>query len=130
AFHGDTVTETLAAVIKEEPDWSRLPAATPTRVRVLLLRCFQKDARQRLRDVGDARISLDEVLSGAGDLLSVVREKSGALSDLVRCEIPLPDKLTLGPGGAFAVSPDGRHLAFGASGSRWLEALRTLSGLS
>src|SRR6516164_4876317 len=53
AFNGDTVTETLAAVIKEEPDWSRLPAATPTQVGVLLQRCFQKDARQRLRDIGD-----------------------------------------------------------------------------
>jgi Tol biopolymer transport system component len=65
AFHGDTVTDTLAAVIKEVPDWSQLPAATPMRVRVLLQRCLQKDAKQRLRDMGDARISLDEVLSGA-----------------------------------------------------------------
>jgi len=67
AFHGDTVTDTLAAVMKEEPDWSRLPAATPMRVRALLQRCFQKEARQRLRDIGDARISLEEVLSGASD---------------------------------------------------------------
>jgi Tol biopolymer transport system component len=67
AFHGDTVTDTLAAVMKEEPDWSRLPAATPMRVGSLLQRCFQKDARQRLRDIGDARISLEEVLSGASD---------------------------------------------------------------
>jgi eukaryotic-like serine/threonine-protein kinase len=67
AFHGETVTDTLAAVIKEEPDWSRLPAGTPQRVRVLLQRCLQKDPKQRLRDIGDARISLDEVLSGAPD---------------------------------------------------------------
>jgi len=65
AFHGETVTDTLASVIKDDPDWSRLPAATPVRVRVLLLRCLQKDAKQRLRDIGDARISLDEVISGA-----------------------------------------------------------------
>jgi serine/threonine-protein kinase len=63
AFQAETVTEILAAVIKEEPDWSRLPAATPMRVRVLLQRCLQKDARQRLRDIGDARISLDEDLA-------------------------------------------------------------------
>jgi serine/threonine protein kinase len=50
AFHGETVTDTLAAVIKEEPDWSLLPAATPIRVRVLLQRCLQKDPKQRLRD--------------------------------------------------------------------------------
>jgi eukaryotic-like serine/threonine-protein kinase len=64
AFRGESVTDTLAAVIKEEPDWSQLPAATPMRVRVLLQRCLRKDPKQRLRDIGDARISLDEVLSG------------------------------------------------------------------
>ena len=67
AFRGETVTDTLAAVITAEPDWSLLPAATPMRVRVLLQRCLQKDPKQRLRDIGDARISLDEVLSGAPD---------------------------------------------------------------
>jgi eukaryotic-like serine/threonine-protein kinase len=67
AFRGETVTDTLASVIKEEPDWSHLPAATPVRVRVLLQRCLQKDPKQRLRDIGDARISLDEVLAGAPD---------------------------------------------------------------
>ena len=64
SFTGETVTDTLAAVIRAEPDWSQLPAATPIRVRVLLQRCLQKDPKQRLRDIGDARISLDEVLSG------------------------------------------------------------------
>jgi len=67
AFHGETVTDTLAAVIKEEPDWSLLPAGTPVRVRVLLQRCLQKDPKQRLQAIGDARIALDEVLSGAPD---------------------------------------------------------------
>ncbi|MGA9882862.1 MAG: protein kinase, partial [Candidatus Acidiferrales bacterium] len=65
AFTGETVTDTLAAVIMKDPDWSQLPAATPTRVRVLLQRCLQKDPKQRLQAIGDARISLDEVLSGA-----------------------------------------------------------------
>ncbi len=67
AFGGGAVTDTLAAVLRGEPDWSELPAGTPTRVRVLLQRCLQKDAKQRLRDIGDARISLDEILSGAPD---------------------------------------------------------------
>ncbi len=66
-FTGETVTDTLAAVIMKDPDWSRLPAGTPVRVRVLLQRCLQKDPKQRLRDIGDARISLDEVLAGAPD---------------------------------------------------------------
>jgi serine/threonine-protein kinase len=64
AFPGESVTDTLATVIRAEPDWSLLSASTPMRVRVLLQRCLQKDPKQRLRDIGDARISLDEVLSG------------------------------------------------------------------
>jgi serine/threonine-protein kinase len=68
AFTGETVTDTLASIIKEEPDWKLLPSATPMRVRVLLQRCLQKDPKQRLRDIGDARISLDEVLSDAPDV--------------------------------------------------------------
>jgi serine/threonine-protein kinase len=67
AFRGETVTDTLAAVIKEEPNWSQLPAGTPIRVRVLLQRCLQKEPKQRLQAIGDARISLDEVLSGAAE---------------------------------------------------------------
>ena len=65
AFGGDTLTDTLAAVMRAEADWSQLPAATPKRVRVLLQRCLQKDPKQRLQAIGEARISLDEVLSGA-----------------------------------------------------------------
>src|SRR5215469_6012916 len=58
AFHGETVAETLAAVLRNEPDWSLLSVVTPARVRILLQRCLQKDPKQRLRDIGDARISL------------------------------------------------------------------------
>ena len=64
AFSGETVTDTLAAVLKNEPDWTLLPKSIPAHVRVLLQRCLQKDPRLRLRDIGDARIALDEVLSG------------------------------------------------------------------
>ena len=67
AFDGESVTETLAAILRNEPDWSLLPKETPLRVRVLLQRCLQKDPKQRLRDIGDARISLDEVLTSAPD---------------------------------------------------------------
>jgi serine/threonine-protein kinase len=57
---GETVTDTLAAVVLKDPDWSALPADTPPRVRRLLERCLRKDPRQRLRDIGDARLILDE----------------------------------------------------------------------
>jgi eukaryotic-like serine/threonine-protein kinase len=65
AFGGETITDILAAVMKDEPDWEKLPKHTPAHVRVLLQRCLQRDPKQRLRDIGDARIALDEVLSGA-----------------------------------------------------------------
>jgi Tol biopolymer transport system component len=67
AFRGDTVTETLAAVIRAEPEWSQLPADTPPLVRSLLRRCLQKDLRQRVQAIGDARITLEEALTGAAD---------------------------------------------------------------
>jgi Tol biopolymer transport system component len=67
-FTGEVVTDTLAAVIKEEPNWAQLPSATPMRVRVLLQRCLQKDPKERLQAIGDARIALNEVLSGAPDM--------------------------------------------------------------
>ena len=65
AFSGETVSETLAAVIKDEPDWSRLPPVTPGRIQTLVRRCLVKDPKQRLRDIGDARIAIEETLSGA-----------------------------------------------------------------
>src|SRR6516162_1918983 len=67
AFSGETITDTLAAVVMKDPDWSQLPPKTPMRVRVLLQRCLQRDVRQRLQAMGDARISLEEVLSGASE---------------------------------------------------------------
>ncbi|HVS17225.1 MAG TPA: protein kinase [Planctomycetota bacterium] len=58
AFVGETVNDVLAAVLEREPDLTRLPATTPPRVRELLERCLDKDARTRLRDVGEARVLL------------------------------------------------------------------------
>jgi len=86
AFTGETVTDTLASVIKEEPDLKLLPAATPMRVRVLLQRCLQKDPKQRLRDIGDARISLDEVLAGAPEPSSI----AAAPISMSRWQVVLP----------------------------------------
>src|SRR5262249_46373229 len=63
AFAGDTVAEIVAAILKSEPEWRHLPAATPTKVRDLLRRCLQKDVTRRLRDAGDARIEILEVLA-------------------------------------------------------------------
>jgi Tol biopolymer transport system component len=66
AFEGETISEVLAAVIKSDPDWTALPETTPPAIQRLLRRCLQKDVRQRLQAVGDARIVIEETLSGAG----------------------------------------------------------------
>ena len=62
AFDGEDITEILAAVVKTEPDWEALPAATPMEIRDLLRRCLQKDKTLRLRDAGDARIEIHEAV--------------------------------------------------------------------
>jgi len=59
-FGGETVAETLAAVVRDAPDFSHLPADTPPHVRRLLERCLRRDPKLRLRDIGEARIALDE----------------------------------------------------------------------
>ncbi len=63
-FEGETVSDTLANVLKTAVDWSRLPPDTPAAVRRLLRHCLARDRKQRLQDIGDARIELSE--GGAG----------------------------------------------------------------
>lgn len=63
-FIGVTITDVLSAVVAREPDWSQLPPATPPTLARLIQRCLTKDPRQRLRDIGEARIVLDALLSG------------------------------------------------------------------
>jgi serine/threonine protein kinase/Tol biopolymer transport system component len=60
AFGGKTATDVLARVIEREPDWESMPADTPGSVRKLLRRCLTKDPRDRLRDIGDARLEILE----------------------------------------------------------------------
>ena len=70
-FAGATLTDVLAAVVSTEPDWTRLPADTPPRLERLIRRCLEKDPRQRLRDIGDARIELDALLEDASGRAAV-----------------------------------------------------------
>lgn len=64
AFRGETVSDTIAAVLEREPDWKVVPTATPAKVQDLLHRCLEKDVNRRLRDIGDARIELLDALAG------------------------------------------------------------------
>jgi len=65
AFGGEDVSDTLASVLKSQPDWAALPNDTPTAIRRLLRRSLEKDPRRRLSDMSDARLEIDEALAGA-----------------------------------------------------------------
>ena len=67
AFKGDETSDVLAAVLREDLDWSALPAGTPPRLRRLLERCLDRDVKQRLRDIGEARVEIGKIESGAPD---------------------------------------------------------------
>ncbi len=59
-YEGETVSDLIARILEREPDWNALPANTPPRVRELLKRCLRKDPKERLRDIGDARLELSD----------------------------------------------------------------------
>ncbi len=137
-FAGATVSDTLASVLKEEPNWHRIPAS----VQPLLRRCLEKDPKKRLRDIGDVGALLDipaqvalpplkqpragywiaigaaVLFAGTLGVLSLMhfREKAPAAPDPVRFQITLPDKVNFTATGSFSLSPDGKHLAFSAVG--------------
>ena len=81
AFKGDNVPDTLAAVLGHEVDWSALPASTPAPVRRLIARCLERDVKRRLRDIGEARVALDEWTSGN---IRVDAVEEGALTPVLR----------------------------------------------
>jgi Tol biopolymer transport system component len=72
AFEGEDVTDTIAAVVSKEPDWSQLPASTPPSVQLLLRRCLEKNPNRRLPHIGVARLELDgaPAMTAAGPLPS------------------------------------------------------------
>ena len=66
-FTGETITDTIATILKTDPDWSVLPDGVSTDLRRLLRRCLEKEPHRRLQSIGDARVHIDELLSGAAD---------------------------------------------------------------
>jgi serine/threonine protein kinase len=141
-FSRETVSETMAAVIVEEPDWTALPANIPARVRDVLRRCLVKEPRNRVQAIGDARITIEEVQGGAEVDFAVVQAPARRRSKVwagvaavfflttisfaafsilyinratppeIRLEVSTPS--TTDPF-SFAISPDGRRLVFVAS---------------
>ena len=74
AFDGETTSDILACVIRAEPDWSLLDGSVPPRIRELIRRCLQKDPKQRLQAVGEARIAIEGALSGTSDEAAAVAQ--------------------------------------------------------
>jgi serine/threonine protein kinase len=62
-FEGNTITETIASILKDDPNWASLPINIPGIISILLQRCLRKDAKKRLQDIGDARIEIEDALS-------------------------------------------------------------------
>jgi eukaryotic-like serine/threonine-protein kinase len=89
AFEGETLSDVLAAVITKEPDWAALPETAPPSIQRLVRRCLVKDAKQRLRDIGEARITIEEMLSGSSLLPSPLPQGEGGPGERDRVRVPL-----------------------------------------
>jgi Tol biopolymer transport system component len=156
AFAGDTASDVVAAILKTEPRWSALPAATPVAIRRLLGRCLTKEPRERLHDIADARLEIDEVQSEPSSSADAAtprrRERMAWIAALtlmslaavvlafmlvtrqapsapeMRLEITTPP--TTDPG-SLAISPDGQQIAFVATVSGrprlWVRSLNSVS---
>ena len=71
-FEGETVSDTIAAVLRQDIPWDRLPAATPARLRRLLAHCLDRDSRNRFRDAADIRIELEDIAGSPTESATVV----------------------------------------------------------
>jgi Tol biopolymer transport system component len=79
-FDGDTATDTLAAVLRQDIPWAQLPASAPAGLRHLLERCLVRDRKQRLHDIGDVRLELEEIAGrGASSAASPLAKTRGTL---------------------------------------------------
>ena len=147
AFHGETTSDILAAVLKEEPDWNAVPA----KMQRLSQACLKKDPKQRLHDIADAKLLLEDAPEAASvqsskwpwalaaafavvavALLLIVmhlREKPPRAAEPVRFQIPPPGKAHFGR--HMSLSPDGQRLAFDVPGpdGRSLLWIRSLDAL-
>ena len=153
AFDGEDTTEILGAIVKTEPDWSRLPASMPRSISVLLRRCLEKSVNRRLPHIGAARLELDDVnvgepataiaapspnrgryltagaLAGAAVVALTMALVSPASSPdgsrtAMHVAIPMPSPTTAANG--VSLSPDGRYLATRGSGGESM--LHTFDG--
>ncbi len=102
AFKGEDVSVTLASVIKEEVSWQALPADLPEPIRRLLRRCLEKDPRRRLRDIGEARLILEDPASSrtgrrCGRPPPLSRRPHQQHSGAALCRLPQPPSSSAPP---------------------------------
>jgi Tol biopolymer transport system component len=142
AFIGESISDTVASVLKSDPDWNALPAGLPAEIQRLLRQCLRKDRQKRLQSMGDARVAIEDAQSGSAEvetsaaprirrgaarwwvaIIAVMAIALAALSAVhfreaqsepstVRFQIPRPGGGISVPD--LALSPDGRKLAFRA----------------
>ena len=124
AFSAETVSDSIAAILHTEPDWSSLPRDTPPTVRLLLRRCLAKERRKRLHAIADARIELEEAAadptgSSLGLMAQASRRPSREAARPIQLAIPLPHGLHIAHflSRPVAISPDGTHVVFVGSTS-------------
>lgn len=151
-FTGESIADVLGAVLRAEPDWSALPIGTSSEIRRLLRRCLERDCKQRLRDIGEARIAIEAphetvqatappqsrmgiMATGAavlffitGALIALVHfSENRPFPEVVRFQIAAPGNSDAYP----IVSPNGRFIAFEARDSAgrnmvWVRSLDSL----
>jgi eukaryotic-like serine/threonine-protein kinase len=144
-FGATTVSDTIVRILDREPEWQRLPDATPSSVRRLLRRCLEKDPARRLHDIADARIEIDDArepdevssdasrhatasrwlqAAAAAGVIAIValaltlwRGAPEGAMDVARLTVSLPQSHVLEKSrfAPVALSPDGRLLAYVAS---------------
>jgi Tol biopolymer transport system component len=133
-FEGETVSDTLAAVLTREIKWEALPVATPVSIRRLLRRCLQRDQRIRLASAADARLEIDDAVAPADGVAvrtafpwahtavaALVSLIAGAVVSRLGMRAPPPEPVRLeiltysGADGDPAASPDGKTIAYRSS---------------
>ena len=141
-FLGHTISDTIAAILEREPDWSALPSPVPTRVRYLLQRTLSKDTRERIHDIADARILLEDrqeaepavspsvgpraerialsliaLVATAVAVWTLLNEDVTGERHVTRSRLHLEEGTGLHMASAsVAISPDGQHIAYVARG--------------
>jgi len=151
AFTGEDVTDTLANVLKSEPDWASVPDVVPPAIRALVRSCLRKDRHHRLGDIAAVRFALDELpvdaprtsavgrtpawrrampVAGLGILSTVIaalvvwQVKTPTPSPVIRLTLPTGEDETLvGAGRLLAISPDGSRVAYVSNSGLYVRSL-------